>query len=67
MNQIKLGKKVRLLREQRGLTVRAFAWLTGIQNLSRLERGLNKNVSFDTVSRIAKYFKVPMEFFRDEE
>ena len=60
-----LGKRIKELRTQRGLTQEQFAELVGMgeRNLSKIECGINF-ISADTLDRITKALKItPKELF----
>lgn len=62
---INIGKKVRQLREERGLTQEELAFGANIHRtqISRIENGEN-NLSMSSVSRLVDYFEIEYpEFF----
>ncbi|MCA9978434.1 MAG: cupin domain-containing protein [Anaerolineales bacterium] len=67
MSEINIGNKIRQLREQAGLSLRALADLGGLSfnAISRIERGEN-SPTVATLHRLATALEVPItEFFRD--
>jgi transcriptional regulator with XRE-family HTH domain len=59
------GGELRRLRKQRGLTLNEVSELSGIttQYMSMLEKGVRKSVSFEIMSRISKFYGVPLDYF----
>ncbi|MFY0603252.1 MAG: helix-turn-helix transcriptional regulator [Flavobacteriaceae bacterium] len=58
---LELANRIKTLREERNLTQAICYDDTGI-NFSRIERGV-RDVSFTTLLRISKYFKIPLKVF----
>lgn len=67
-----LGQELRRLRLERKLKLDDVAKGTGItvQYLSMIEKGVRKSVSFEIMTNISRYFRVPLDYFTtflDEE
>jgi transcriptional regulator with XRE-family HTH domain len=58
----KVGGKLRILRQRRGLTSRELGEILGVSNsyIIRIENG-KKRPSIDLVAKIAHYFQVPTD------
>lgn len=69
-NRLMVGKDIKMLRKQAGLTTRELAKLTGLpqSHISRIEAG-KYNVSLDTLSLIANalYAEVTFRLYDDDE
>lgn len=61
------------LRDERGMTDNAVAVATGIKQSTfydwkqRAERDPDASMSIDRMSKIAKYFDVPLDYFKTED
>jgi len=65
---MKLGEKIRKLRERKGLSQKELADLVGItqQAIASWESG-KKKPRYDKLQRLAEIFKVPISYFLEEE
>jgi transcriptional regulator with XRE-family HTH domain len=63
----RLGKKLRILLEQRGFTLREFADIFGVHNnhVSRIEKG--KKPSVELILKISRIFDVPIDILMKDE
>ncbi|WP_420832389.1 helix-turn-helix domain-containing protein [Paraflavitalea pollutisoli] len=63
---VRIGKRIRVIRKHRGLTLLDLATLSGISDsmLSRYERGL-ENIGLQILYRIAKELKVSIKQLAD--
>jgi transcriptional regulator with XRE-family HTH domain len=68
MTQTSLGHKLRILRAERGLTLREAASLTGVakETISDIERGI-RHPHDVTVAKLARAYDVPVEDLLTEE
>ena len=58
-----LYKNIRLYREKNGWTLKQVAQMIGIDyaNLSRIERGVIKGVSIETVIKLSQLFEITLD------
>ncbi|MBO1307733.1 helix-turn-helix transcriptional regulator [Enterococcus sp. 669A] len=62
------GKKLKALRESKGLGVNQLALKSGVSasNISRLEKGERKDPTLETVKKLSKALGVSISYFEDE-
>ncbi|GMA56635.1 helix-turn-helix protein [Alicyclobacillus sacchari] len=66
---MQLGRRLRQLREERGLTLAEVADAAGISisHLSAIENGTRPNPSFLVVAKLARTYGVPIDSFLDSD
>jgi transcriptional regulator with XRE-family HTH domain len=68
MSSDRIGEKLRILREQKGLTTRQLGETLGISHVHvvRIENG-KKGPSIDLLAKISRYFDVPADVLIKDE